>query len=277
MEQEIKKIKDWLSLPALERDFEKGALLFLKNNPKKRILYDNIVRRQFVEKLEYELKKTLTIMEAKYDSMVRGIEYSKLSPAEVADFNSQEKQIEVTLPQVLAGEETKGKRPDHDALPPEIQTKFDENIKIYPQMRALHEKCKLLVNEPASERYPFVKKLIDLDEQLTANWAVYDQFNPEDPAATAPEIVIDFNRINADRKYISDNKEKLATLKADPEQEDAYNELKAKVQQRIDELLSVNQGISEDQAAILRELGLTVGSAKETSPEQEQQKPAQNA
>jgi hypothetical protein len=261
MEKEIQKIKDWLMLDPEERNFDVGALLYLKNNPRRRILYENIVRRKMDDKLAYELRKTLEIMESKYTALQRGIDYKKLTATEITAFTEQVKKVETeTLPKVieLLNPDKSGKRPDHDLLPDEIKAKFDENLIIYPRMRALHEKLKLMDNELPCDRYPFLKQLVEYDEKLQANWGSYDKYDIANPPKPTDQIVIDFNRIGADRKYISDNKEKLAALQLDKTQADAYSELLEKVQVRIDELKSVNQGISEQQAEELRNLGLNI-------------------
>ena len=92
----------------------------------------------------------------------------------------------------------KGKRADHDALPVEIQALYAQNLSIMQQMRRLHMQLQLLSVEnstcPDSERYPFLKELIDLDKQYHANWQQYDHFKvgeplPEQPAEPAEEHV----------------------------------------------------------------------------------------
>jgi len=261
MNEEIQKIKDWLDTPAENRDFDLGALLYLKNNPRKRILYDNIVRRKLIDKLVYELQKTLEIAQAKFEAEQRGIDYKKLTDDEIKEFTAQVAVVTTeTLPKIeeIEKSENKGMRADHASLPAEIQEKYTENGILYPKMRALFEKLKLMTNEPACDRYPFLKQLVAMDEQVISNWEAYDSFDAANPTAPKKEIVVDTKRVNANRKYLSDNKEKLATLKADPTQADKFIELFAKMQQRIDELSSVGEGMKEDQANDLRALGLAI-------------------
>jgi hypothetical protein len=270
MEKEIRKITEWLESPAESRDFDTGALLYLKNNPRKRILYDNIVRRKLTDKLKYELVKTLDILQAKFEAEKRGIDYKKLTDDEITAFTERVELVSTaTLPAILVIEESdnKGKRADHDTLPAEIKKKYDENGIIYPKMRALFEKLKLMDNEPACDRYPFLKQLVEFDETVIANWDAYDSYDVANPPAPAKVIVVDTKRVNANRKYLSDNKEKLAALKADAAQIDKFKELFAKMQQRIDELTSVGEGMKEDQANELRSLGLLVGIVEVPLPE----------
>ena len=55
-----------------------------------------------------------------------------------------------------------------------------ENLSILQRMRELHLKLRSLSLEtapcPDSERYPFLKELIELDKKMHANWEEYDHF-----------------------------------------------------------------------------------------------------
>ena len=62
-------------------------------------------------------------------------------------------------------------------------------------------------------------------------------------------------KVSAARGYLSDNKKKLADLKESGDQE-KYEKLLAKVQQRYDFLISTGNNVGEDQVNALRELGL---------------------
>ena len=88
-----------------------------------------------------------------------------------------------------ADEHKTGKRDDHDSLPDEIKAKYVENLSILQRMRELHLKLRSLsldtVPCPDSERYPFLKELIDLDKKMHANWEEYDHFVASAPSAKA--------------------------------------------------------------------------------------------
>ena len=47
----------------------------------------------------------------------------------------------------------KGKREDHDSLPPEIQALWDDNAAIYKRLKDKFEECKSLNDKPACDRY----------------------------------------------------------------------------------------------------------------------------
>lgn len=181
----IPKVKEWLDANPDERDLAAGALLVLQltNN---RIMYQNFMRRpkQYASRIEYELKK-------KYQFYLQQLTHEQVT--------EMGKQVEVIAKEHNLPNEheefKKGKRADHDALPVEIQALYAQNLSIMQQMRRLHMQLQLLSVEnstcPDSERYPFLKELIDLDKQYHANWEQYDHFKVGDivPQPTKAEHV----------------------------------------------------------------------------------------
>ena len=184
----IPKVKEWLDANPEDRDLAAGALLVLQltNN---RIMYQNFMRKPklYASRIEYELKK-------KYNFYLQ-----QLTHEQVAEMGKQVEAIakEHNLPNEHE-EFKKGKRADHDALPVEIQALYAQNLSIMQQMRRCHTQLQLLSVEhstcPDSERYPFLKELIDLDKQYHANWEQYDHYKvgeplPKQPKETAEEHV----------------------------------------------------------------------------------------
>ena len=181
----IPKVKEWLDANPEDRDLAAGALLVLQltNN---RIMYQNFMRKPklYASRIEYELKK-------KYQFYLQ-----QLTHEQVAEMGKQVEAIakEHNLPSEHE-EFKKGKRADHDALPVEIQALYAQNLSIMQQMRRCHTQLQLLSVEhstcPDSERYPFLKELIDLDKQYHANWEQYDHFKVGDivPQPTKAEHV----------------------------------------------------------------------------------------
>jgi hypothetical protein len=247
---EIKKV---LGTPDEQVDIEPAALLLLKLN-RNRILYDSICRRRNVDKLKYELRKIYD-----FRSKEKAVEEVKVLEKEVV------KVVKSTFPKEEKREatETKGKRPDHEQLPDEIKALYLENLNIFPKMRKLHEQLKLMNTALPCDRYPFLKELKEMDEKLRKNWGQYDAFiivpsNPEDAAdGSIPpqDTVPDARKISAARKYLSNNKAKLAELKAQEDQSN-YLKLLEKMQERLTFLISSNAGISDEQMAELKALGL---------------------
>ena len=195
MDHELtKQIGAWLEQPASERDLQAGALLVLRlsNN---RIMYNNFMRNpeRSAKMIEYQLQKY-------YNFRIKDLTHQQ-----VVDMQKQVEKIVKTdhlnLPAPQSGaapepdssaapsveEIRKGKRPDHDSLPTAIKALYVENLSILQRMRNTHAKLELLSVEnvtcPDSERYPFLKELIELDKKYHENWSAYDHF---ELSASAP-------------------------------------------------------------------------------------------
>lgn len=175
-------IKQWLDTPEAERDYELGALYLLKLSGN-RILYRTIMVNPAGKKehIEYQLQKY-------YDFRVR-----ELTHDQVAELSAQaERIVKEHIPLAAKSDSApKGKRPDHDSLPPEITALYDENLSILRRMREVHLRLRSLSLEnatcPDSERYPFVKEIVELDKKLHKNWEVYDSYVPATAQAVVPE------------------------------------------------------------------------------------------
>ena len=164
-------IKQWLETPSDQRDYSVGALYLLKLSGNQ-IMYRNIVtqldrRHDFVD---YQIQKY-------YNFRVQA-----LTHAQVEDMQQQ---VDVIVAEHIslaanADEHKTGKRIDHDSLPDEIKAKYVENLSILQRMRELHLKLRSLSLDtapcPDSERYPFLKELIELDKKMHANWEEYDHY-----------------------------------------------------------------------------------------------------
>ena len=166
-------IKQWLDTPADERDYTVGALYLLKlsgNQIMYRNLMANPVRK--AEFIEYNIRKY-------YNFRVQALTHAQVE--------EMQKQVDVIAQEHFSLEEEnpakdfkKGKREDHDSLPDEIQALYVENLSIVQRMREVHLKLRSLSADnatcPDSERYPFLKELIELDKRLHSNWEQYDHF-----------------------------------------------------------------------------------------------------
>ena len=167
------KIQQWLDTPHEQRDYEQGALYLLKLNGNQ-IMYRNLMSnpRGKAEFIEYHLRKH-------YSFRVQD-----LTHAQVAQMQKQVEQIEKKHHSFTddnpAKEFKQGKRADHDTLPDEIQALYVENLSLLQRMREVHLKLRTLSTAdapcPDSERYPFLKELIELDTRLHANWDRYDHY-----------------------------------------------------------------------------------------------------
>lgn len=176
-------IKQWLETPSDQRDYSVGALYLLKLSGNQ-IMYRNIVaqldrRHDFVD---YQIQKY-------YNFRVQALTHAQVE--------EMQQQVDVIVADHIslaanADEHKTGKRDDHDSLPDEIKAKYVENLSILQRMRELHLKLRSLSLDtspcPDSERYPFLKELIDLDKKMHANWEEYDHFVATAPSAKAAAL-----------------------------------------------------------------------------------------
>lgn len=173
-------IKQWLETPSNQRDYSVGALYLLKLSGNQ-IMYRNVVaqldrRHDFVD---YQIQKY-------YNFRVQALTHAQVE--------EMQQKVDVIVAEHIslaanADEHKTGKRDDHDSLPDEIKAKYVENLSILQRMRELHLKLRSLSLDtapcPDSERYPFLKELIELDKKMHANWEEYDHFVASAPSAKA--------------------------------------------------------------------------------------------
>ena len=176
-------IKQWLETPSNQRDYSVGALYLLKLSGNQ-IMYRNIVaqldrRHEFVD---YQIQKY-------YNFRVQALTHAQVE--------EMQQKVDVIVAEHIslaanADEHKTGKRDDHDSLPDEIKAKYVENLSILQRMRELHLKLRSLSLDtapcPDSERYPFLKELIELDKKMHANWEEYDHFVASAPSAKAAAL-----------------------------------------------------------------------------------------
>lgn len=164
-------IKQWQETPSDQRDYSVGALYLLKLSGNQ-IMYRNLVAnpKGKAEFIDYQLQKY-------YNFRVQSLTHAQVEV--------MQEQVDVIVAEHIslaanADEHRTGKRDDHDSLPDEIKAKYVENRSILQRMRELHLKLRSLSLGTApcldSERYPFLKELIELDKKMHANWDEYDHF-----------------------------------------------------------------------------------------------------
>lgn len=186
-----RRLQEWLSAPASERDLRSGAEMLLRLS-RNRILYQNILRRpqQMAAKLEYELRKHLrirldgltirqvvlmerTVLPRARESLAAG---ATEPPGGPAPTDGPAITTEADQPAPLH----RGKRADHDRLPPEVQALWDENGDVWFKLRQTFETLKRMEAARPCDRYEYLKILKELDDKYRANLAAYDSY-----AATA--------------------------------------------------------------------------------------------
>lgn len=259
-EKFTKQIQEWLATPDSDKDIPAGASLLLRMN-RNRILYTNILARpqKMLPKLKYELNKHLKYrIDNKTLEDVVNMNRTVIPSAEEILKSAPVIDAEKEAPQDAAV--AKGKREDHDSLPNGIKQLWDDNIEIFYKIKQLFETLKTMESKQPCDRYEYLKQLDELDKKYRANMYAYDSFTAsdsipahvDDPDDKDPADLV--KKINAARKYLSENKSKLAELKeADP---DKYTALLAKVQARYEFLNENGQTVDADQLDALTALGL---------------------
>lgn len=225
----------WLGQPIHERDLELGAKLMLQGN-RNRILHQNVIKKQLFDKIEYELNKIIYKQEVPVLPKIKNLE-AKLEKAVAT-----------------ATASAKGKREDHEELPDKVKAIYETNSAIYAKMRGLHERLKVLSGESFTDvdRLPFIAELLQLDETLAANWALYDSYVIGSEPAPKEVKPLDVKRTQSNRTYLS-RAGKKATISAD--------EL-AEVQLRYDELINDGQNVAKELTDKLCAFGLTPHNAE---------------
>lgn len=175
------QLQEWLNTPEDKADLNKGSqfvttgAMLCRRITRMVILGNNFERlpKQFYKQVAYQLGKFLPLrLERKTHAEV--VEMS----VKVEKISKERKLDNKTTPRA------KGKRPDHDQLPDEIQALYAENLNIMQQMRHNRAQLLVIVNTPGlacpdGEQYPFLKELIALDDRYRANWKAYDEYTPD--------------------------------------------------------------------------------------------------
>lgn len=173
--QLTQQIGEWLKANPQDRDYSAGVTMLLRLNAN-RIMHRNLTLRPNMEAVEYHLQKfyNFRVLALTHDQVAAmSTEVDKIAKeCSLADPPSPKEETAEQAP--------KGKRADHDTLPSEIQALYVENLSVLRRMREVHLRLRSLslVDHPCpdSERYPFLKELIDLDKKYRSNWAKYDTY-----------------------------------------------------------------------------------------------------
>lgn len=267
------KVDAWLA--SEDSDIESGAKLLVSLN-RNRILYQNITRQgeKARKKLVYELGKQSIILGARANE----VEFRSLTEQQVQVFEEKiEKLNEDVLPKVL--NKTIGKREDHSQLPAEAIAAFDKNEDLYPKLRSTHERLKLMNNDSNCDRYPFLKQLTEIADEIQENWDIYDNavIAPTNPAPEVEPVKTEEtpekNKVQAltaqdvskHRSFISRNRAKLMELKTTGNIP-GYENLKANMQQRYDIMVTAGESFDPETNKSLEELGLII--KKDEAPQE---------
>lgn len=171
-------LQAYLNTPAEKRNLEQGAqyLLQLTNNI---ILYKNLMRnlKGHAQFIEFRLKRYLKfrLQEITHEQVETMQQQVNLITKQ-----RQLDKVPTTETQSEGQQFRAGKREDHEQLPAEIQALYIENASIMQKMRELHLQLRTLSTQsstcPDSDRYPFLKEIIELDKRYHNNWKQYDTY-----------------------------------------------------------------------------------------------------
>ena len=264
------KIQKYLQTEPAKRNVVEGATLLLSLN-RNRILFQNVMRRpeKFADKVEYELKKHLRIrLDDKTLADVAAMDRAVVPMAQETINRRMdcvaEQADDIDTPEELnVAVKHAGKRADHDELPDDIKQLWDDSAELWFKIKETFETLKTMEAAPPCDRYEYLKLLDEADKQYRANMAKYDAFalggevEAGEPKDMDPAEIA--KKVQAARKYISDNKKKLAEMKESDDYPNAkYDALRDKVQERFNFLIESGNSVSEEQVAELKELGIVV-------------------
>lgn len=280
------KLKKWFDCEHTDANIREGALLLLQMN-NNRHLYQliNFDPQGKLELLKYELQKHLnyriegmTIDDVRnYDKAVTPVLQTAVDKTSEADKIA--KQLAPHLP-VVESENldsivpsaivAKGKRVDHDQLPENIQAIWDNNCALWKKIKEHFEACKAY--DMSCDRYEglhaadedFKRMLLTLKEEYYAYkqaMDVYDHAQPGDaekqPAEEQPEAAITSKQIGNARSYITKNLDQLIGL-TEAGNTDKADALRAKVNERVQLLITAKAEITADTIAKLQQAGITM-------------------
>ena len=247
-ERLTKDIQQWLNSPQEQRSLEQGAEMLLRLN-RNRYMNAQILRRANFAKLEYELRKHLKIrLEGLTTREVVLMEQNHLP--RISEMLEAQPVIDADADHNAGN--FSGRREDHDELPEDIQALYERNGEIYFKMKQIFETLKGMEDATPCDRHEYLLQLIELDKEYRENWNAYDTWSAvaagsAKDAAQAPTP----NQLQAARKYLSENKPKLAEAEGD-----AADTLRSKMQQRVQLLVTAGQSFDPDYKSELESLGL---------------------
>lgn len=179
-------IKSWLLNTPENRDFALGAHYFMSVTGDV-LTYNSMFRApdMFSKKLEKKLRDYIDRLE-KDEQIIA--EAEKRITAEYEQSKPEEETTDEQIKELIDSEEKRqkhfaeikgGKRPDHDALPIEIQNLWVENGSLRRRIQNLHLELRteaaLGKPDPAKMK-KITTNLVKADKKYHDNWAEYDNF-----------------------------------------------------------------------------------------------------
>lgn len=263
------ELSKWLSTPRDERDVVAGAELLMRITGNRQFYATAIVRPHVVhDHVEYELKKHLAIRQEGHNvETLRNLERELL--AECAEEFGEEEATAEPVEEKAAEEEAdayavpgeapvvsstkRGRREDHDALPPAIQALYEDNATRYDQMRKVYQQLLSMADAQPCDRKEHIFQLEKLVKAWADAWAAYDSYDAtavsedesaaeDDAPSSTPDPSSFANKIAAAKRYLQKHRKKLRELEeagAAPEELRAEEEKIAAKQAELENLTTI--------------------------------------
>lgn len=218
------------------------------------MLLQGLSRKQNPGKLEYELKKALDRANALETAEKTATKNKKPQPQKIEGTSRDIRNADMDKLIIVR----ENKEVKFEDLPKVLQKKWEANRDAYKEIRATHEKLKLMgEHAPSTDRAPLIRRIDELDQLIRSNWDIIDAWKPgeevKDPEKKDGDTVtIDHKRIQANRKYISTNIKKLA----DETDEKKAAKLREKIQERVTELKTAKEEMKPETIEQLKKVGV---------------------
>lgn len=233
-------------------DYDAGLLL-LSRLSKNRALVLSLSKKKNPEKLEYELRKIAGAKGIVVPALKTAIQKTNI-PSAKGDTIPYPDPSRLKIIH-------KSKQIALEDLPKDMQGLWLVNRDSYKIIRSLHEKLKLMSSASDNDRHPLVSRIVELDALIRENWAVIDSWEPGTSNVSPVEEklpippVMDFRRVNANRKYISTGIKKILDGRI---KNDKLSALKQSVLARFSELRNAGIEMTQDSIDELKKAGINI-------------------
>ncbi|MCM1333215.1 MAG: hypothetical protein NC248_11475 [Bacteroides sp.] len=195
-------IQEWLNTPEESRDIKAGAEMLLKLN-RNIAMYNSAVRfpKKYGAKITYELRKFLRM---RLDNMAAA-DVALLERKVMAKVEDTISEAAIsTSCEKPQGAVAKGKRADHDTLPPHIRQIYADNTVRIREISLLFNRLKAMADAQPCDRYELLKILDRTDAEYRKAWQRYDNFTVNaDGSVTDEDPDAAKRRVAAARKTLS--------------------------------------------------------------------------
>ena len=270
-------LSKWLSTPRDERDVVAGAELLMRITGNRQFYATAIVRPHVVhDHVEYELKKHLAIRQEGHNvETLRNLERELLAEC-AEEFGEEEATAEPVEEQAaeeaadayavpgeapVVSSTKRGRREDHDALPPAIQALYEDNATRYDQMRKVYQQLLSMADAQPCDRKEHIFQLEQRVKAWSDAWAAYDRYDAtavsedesaaeDDAPSSTPDPSSFANKIAAAKRYLQKHRKKLRELEeadAAPEELRAEEEKIAAKQAELESLTTITPKSKNDE------------------------------